>query len=131
MKSDHTLTSVKPYLIRAFYEWMIYNELTPYLDVNTKIIGTDVPQDYVKNDRITLNLAPCAVKDLHLSNDGINFYARFSGVARRVSVPIRGILSIYAKENGHGTVFNPQEDDELPVPSPKATQSKPVLRVIK
>ena len=137
------MTSAKPYLIRAFHEWIVANELTPYIDVNTKISGTDVPKEYIKNNRIILNIAPTAVKDLRLNNDLIAFYARFSGVVRLVHVPVRAVLAIYAKENGHGTAFNEEEEDKAalslatsgaePIEGEKTGQAKkgkPDLRIV-
>jgi stringent starvation protein B len=139
MKSNHSaaMTSVKPYLIRAFHEWIVDNALTPYIEVNTKIPGTDVPHEYIKKNKITLNIAPLAVQDLHLTNDLIDFYARFSGVVRLVRVPVRAVLAIYAKENGHGTAFGEEESSSSEVfseSSEKNTQQhkkgKPDLRIV-
>lgn len=138
MKDSHLImTSVKPYLIRAFHEWIVENELTPYIDVNTKISGTDVPKEYIKNNKITLNIAPSAVKDLHLTNEVIDFYARFSGVVRSVHVPIRAVLAIYAKENGHGTAFNEEEEEIASSPAVSSEEDaqqrkkrKPDLRIV-
>ncbi len=132
------MTSVKPYLIRAFHEWIVDNELTPYIEVNTKIPGTDVPHEYIKENKITLNIAPLAVKDLHLTNELIDFYARFSGVVRLVRVPIQAVLAIYAKENGHGTAFGEEEkassSEVVLESSEKNTQQhkkgKPDLRIV-
>jgi stringent starvation protein B len=135
MKNDHSaMTSFKPYLIRAFHEWIVDNELTPYIDVNTKVPKTEVPEEYIKDNKITLNIAPSAVKELRLGNNLISFYARFSGVIQLVSVPVRAILAIYAKENGQGSSFNqkdeedvhPNTTDDSHQPPPK----KPILKIV-
>ena len=48
-----------------------------------------------------------------ISNDAVEFNGRFGGIPKRVMVPIKYILGIYAKENGQGMIF---ESDELPDP---------------
>lgn len=135
MKNDHpAMTSFKPYLIRAFHEWIVDNELTPYIDVNTRVPKTEVPQEYIKDNKITLNIAPSAVKDLRLDNNLISFYARFSGVVQFVQVPIRAVLAIYAKENGQGSSFNQKdEEDVYPDATEDSNQSppkKPILKIV-
>jgi stringent starvation protein B len=125
------MTSTKPYLIRAFYEWILDNQQTPYIAVNADIAGTIVPMQYVEAGKITLNIAPSAVKSLTLGNDQIHFNARFSGVLTKVVVPIRGVLAIYARENGRGMVFSEEEGgDDSPPPTPSKA-SRPKLTVVK
>jgi stringent starvation protein B len=38
----------------------------------------------------------------------VRFNARFGGVPRQVSVPLAAVLAIYARENGAGTMFEPE-----------------------
>lgn len=109
-----TMTSSRPYLVRALFDWIIENNLSPYLLVNTKVPGVQVPTEHVVNDKIIFNISPQAVKDLQMGNDVIEFNGRFGGKPRPVSVPVRSILAIYAKENGRGMVFNDDEEDQPP-----------------
>jgi len=133
------MNSLKPYLIRAIYEWIVDNRFTPYLLVNTTVEGAQVPQAFVQDDRIVLNLRPEAVHGLSLGNDHILFSARFGGKPMQVNVPVRSVLAIYAQENGRGMVFDEDEegDDTSPPPSPTAEttapqeKKKPVLRIVK
>jgi stringent starvation protein B len=106
--------SSRPYLLRAFYEWIVDNNATPYLVVNADHPGTSVPQEYVENGRIVLNVSPTAVRSLLLANDHVAFSARFSGIHHDIYVPIRAISAIYAKENGRGMVFKEEEEDDFP-----------------
>lgn len=129
------MTSHRPYLIRALYEWILENGCTPYILVNAHGKGVEVPQNYVKDGQIILNISPVAVQALLISNERIEFNGRFGGVPTQVLVPIPAVLGIYAKENGQGMIF--QTDDPIPDPpsSPEGDKSKgpgrPSLRVVK
>ena len=105
------MTSNRPYLLRALYDWICDNHLTPYLLVDTSGGDLCVPEDFIEDNRIVLNISPSAVVDLDLSNDYINFKARFSGKSMAVYFPVDAVLAIYAKENGRGMIF-PEEDME-------------------
>jgi stringent starvation protein B len=58
----------------------------------------------------TLNVSFDATSGMQLSNEYIQFKARFGGVARDIVVPMGRVIAIYAKENGQGMAF--------PAPSP-------------
>ena len=102
------LTPSRPYLLRAFYEWLLDNELTPHLLVNAALPHTQVPQQYVKDGQIVLNIAPSAVVGLHMDNEALSFSARFGGSPFQVYVPMAAVVSIQARENGAGTFFPPE-----------------------
>ncbi|HDS1113866.1 TPA: ClpXP protease specificity-enhancing factor, partial [Pluralibacter gergoviae] len=102
------LTPRRPYLLRAFYEWLLDNQLTPHLVVDVTLPDVRVPMEYARDGQIVLNIAPRAVGNLELSNDEVRFSARFGGVPRQVSVPLAAVLAIYARENGAGTMFEPE-----------------------
>jgi stringent starvation protein B len=95
----------KPYLLRALYEWCVDNGYTPHLAVKVDS-RAQVPQEYVKNGEITLNISPNAVHKLQMGNELVEFSARFGGVARQISVPITGVYALYARETGHGMTFD-------------------------
>src|SRR5574337_415365 len=105
------MTSTRPYLIRAFYDWIVDNHLTPYILVDAEMEGVQVPQEFVKDGHIVLNISPMACQGLHIQNDRILFSARFSGVALQVCVPPKAVQAIYARENGRGMIFNDKDDD--------------------
>lgn len=109
--------SNKPYLVRAFYEWIIDNACTPYVVINANYPRCNVPNEHIENGEITLNVAPSAVRDLKITNDTIEFRASFSGVVHIVSAPVKAVLAIYAQENQQGMFFDYEDteegDDEL------------------
>ncbi len=106
------MTSMKPYLIRAMYEWMADNYLTPYIVVDAEEKGVEVPEAYIRDGKIVLNIAMDAVRSLELGNEWISFSARFSGRAMMIHVPIKAVQVIYAKENGQGLPFPPEMDED-------------------
>jgi len=124
MSEQVTLTSTRPYLIRAIYQWIEDNELTPYMLVDASVPDVDVPREYIRNDRIVLNTSSIAVRHLLLENDKVQFSAKFGGIARDLYIPIEAVLAIYAKENGKGLYFEQDGDIE---PPPKGPRKKPVL----
>lgn len=108
MTSQNKISPKRPYLLRAYYDWLVDNSLTPYLVVDALYQGVEVPIEYVKDGQIILNLSPNAVGNLHLGNDKIQFSARFQGIARHIVVPLGAALAIYARENGDGVMFEPE-----------------------
>lgn len=132
------MTSSKPYLIRAIYQWIVDNELTPYILVNAEADEVQVPLEHVSGGRIILNISPKACKGLLLENNKILFTARFSGQAIQIFVPPYAVLAIYAKENGRGMEF-PEEDGMPPPPhnkqdaasSERKNGKKPQLKLVK
>jgi len=111
------MSSSRPYLIRALYEWLADNDLTPYLAVDATIENVMVPSQHIHDGQIVLNIAMSAVRELDISNEAVAFSARFGGVPQQVYVPVAAVLAIYAKENGQGMAFG--HEPELPDPEPK------------
>lgn len=119
------LSPRRPYLLRAFYEWLLDNQLTPHLVVDVNVDGVMVPMEFARDGQIVLNIAPRAVANLALGNDEVQFNARFSGVPRQVVVPMAAVLTIYARENGAGTMFEPEvaDDDSAEDPTTETVMS--------
>ena len=46
--------SNRPYLVRAFYEWIVDNDCTPYVVVDAHYSDVEVPQSFVTNGQIIL-----------------------------------------------------------------------------
>lgn len=128
------MTSNRPYFIRAVYDWIVDNHMTPYLLVDAHITGVDVPEEHVSNGQIVLNISPQACRGLHLENDRILFSARFSGRTVQIFVPPEAVLAIYAKENGRGMEFGPQYDGpSTPPPASSdnaSARKKPILKLV-
>ncbi|SDG76870.1 stringent starvation protein B [Luteibacter sp. 22Crub2.1] len=108
------MTSNRPYLLRAIYDWISDNGLTPYVLVDAGQPGVKVPAHVVKNGQVVLNLAMRAVANLDLGNDRIGFQARFSGVSQQIVIPVQAVLALYAQENGQGMMFPVDENDTAP-----------------
>ena len=125
-----TSRSRRPYLIRAVYDWATDNGCTPHMLVAADYPGVIVPQEFVQEGRITLNIAPMAVQGLNLEIEPLWFSARFSGRSFEVSVPSGAVLAVFARENGEGIVFNEVEpvmpgDVTPPSTEPPKPPSKP------
>ncbi|OOF69770.1 ClpXP protease specificity-enhancing factor [Rodentibacter caecimuris] len=95
----------RPYLLRAYYDWLSDNNFTPYLVVDATYYSVDVPQEYVQDGQIVLNLSLNATGNLQITNDFIRFNARFKGIPRDIYIPMGAALAIYARENGDGVMF--------------------------
>ncbi len=129
------MTSSRPYMIRALYEWIVDNDCTPHILVNAHADGVQVPQQHVdKEGQIILNISPNSVGSLELGLEFISFNARFGGLANDIFVPTHAVLGIYARENSQGMVFEAEANPtEPPPPKPPADDNnkRPSLRVVK
>ncbi|MBU2919176.1 ClpXP protease specificity-enhancing factor [Psychrosphaera sp. F3M07] len=103
------MSSNRPYLLKAFYDWILDNECTPYIVVEADMPHVAVPQQTVKDGQVVLNISPSAVQMFQMDKQQITFSARFGGVPFEVYIPIYAISAIYARENGAGTMFPPEE----------------------
>jgi stringent starvation protein B len=132
-----TMTSTKPYFLRAVYEWIVDNNCTPHLLVETSTGGCVVPQQHVKDGVIVLNVSPTAVRNFVIGNELVSFGARFGGVAQEVSVPITCVRAIYGKENGQGLAFDEEAGAPDAAPNsptdgqPKVEKKSPRLTIVK
>ena len=137
------MTSSRPYLVRALYEWIVDNDCTPHLLVNADHAGVQVPDGFAGDGQIVLNVAPSAVRQLKMDNQAISFEGRFGGVPHSLHVPAAAVMAIYARENGQGMVFEVEPtppDGETPsddasagtsTPSRPAPGGRPSLKVVK
>jgi stringent starvation protein B len=112
MNDASRMTSHRPYLLRALYEWIVDNGMTPHLLVDAEYPGVRVPPHTVKEGRVVLNVAERAVARLDMDNDAVSFTARFGGVSHPVMVPVGAVLAIYARETGQGMAL--PEDQSAP-----------------
>lgn len=104
----------RPYLLRAYYDWLVDSDFTPYLVVDATYQNVKVPVEYVKDGQIVLNLSANATGNLVFNNDFIQFNARFRGIPQDIYIPMGAALAIYARENGDGVMFEPESIyDEL------------------
>lgn len=133
------MSSNRPYLVRAMYEWIVDNHCTPHLLVDAEVDGTVVPRQFVKDGQIVLNLSSSAVINLVMDNNAVQCNARFGGVPMAIHVPAGAVLGIYARENGQGMLFDgPEPSPEPPSPEGKGPVERqgrdggrPHLKVVK
>lgn len=127
MTDETNMTSNRPYLLRAFYQWIVDNECTPYIVVEADLPHVEVPPQTVRDGQVVLNISPTAVQSLLLEDKQVTFSARFGGVPFEVYIPLYAISAIYARENGAGTMFPPEEIPEHDEPqSPEEVESTPM-----
>ncbi len=131
MSENTPTTPTRPYMVRALYQWIEDNALTPYLMVDATAPNVQIPTEHVQDGRIVLNIASRATGNMSMENDYIHFSARFGGVSQEIWVPLPAVLGIYAKENSQGMFFDPNEydnyqpDDEATAPAKQSATSKP------
>ena len=132
------MTSSRPYLVRAMYQWIVDNGMTPHLLVNAEFNDCKVPNGHVNDGKIVLNIAPMAVQGLTLGDAEVSFSARFGGKSESILVPVPAILAVYARENGQGMMFSDDDkqdgssghgSDDGPDTDPD--KPRPNLRVVK
>ncbi len=124
------MTSSKPYLVRALYEWILDNDNTPYILVDSTGEQVSIPNGIDSDGKVVLNLAPTAIQNLEMTNEMVSFSARFNGVSEQIFVPVAALLAIYARENGEGMMF-PVEEDDATSDSAATPAKPPTLTVIK
>ena len=145
------MTPSRPYLLRAFYDWLLDNDMNPHLLVNANLPHVQVPQQFVRDGQIVLNIAPQAVMAFTLDNEALSFSARFGGVPMQVYIPMAAVMAIHSRENGVGTFFPAEpayeewekaahqneavdaadSSDPEPEPEPPRPTGRPSLRVVK
>lgn len=133
------MSASRPYIMRALYEWIVDNDCTPYLLVDATRPGVEVPSQYVKDGQIVLNVSPSAVIELQIGNEWVSFNGRFGGTPTDILVPVTAIVGIYARENGQGMVFEPEDPPESPDdppggdsgPAPGRPEARPSLKIVK
>ncbi|WP_293268631.1 ClpXP protease specificity-enhancing factor [Neptunomonas sp.] len=129
----------RPYLIKALQEWLLDNDCTPHLAVDVAVKGVMVPEQFISDGQIVLNISPSAIQDFLLDDEAISFNARFGGVPMNVYVPMSAVLAVYARENGAGMGFGmepgadfyEQEQEEVDKPEPPKPTGRPSLKVVK
>ncbi len=124
MSDTTSISPTRPYMVRAIYQWIEDNDLTPYLMVDATAENVQIPVEHVQDGRIVLNIASRATGNMSMENDYVHFSARFGGVSQEIWVPLTAILGIYAKENSQGMFFDPNEYDNYE-PEDDATSESP------
>ena len=119
------MISNRPYMIRAMYDWIVDNHWTPHIQVDANYPGVEVPDEFVQDGVIVLNVQPEAVRELEIGNDWIYFKARFQGVEREVGFFPESVLAVFARENGQGMPFPPEpypEEELMEFSTPESVE---------
>lgn len=119
--NDTGMSPNRPYIIRALYEWITDNRLTPHVLIDSNVEGVEVPERAIQQGKVILNIDPGAVENLDLGNDWLNFNTRFAGVRESVRLPVEAVIAVYARENGQGMMF--AQDEELEADSKISIES--------
>ncbi len=122
------MTSNKPYLIRALYEWLVDNDATPHIMVDTTFAEVMIPNGIDKDGQVVLNIASHAVQGLEMENTHIAFTARFGGVSQNVYIPIQAVMAIYSKEDGKGMMFAEETSSKKTESSDKSSDAQKALK---
>jgi len=126
------MTSSRPYMLRAIYQWIVDNDHVPHLMVNALHPEVVVPHDFAKDGQIVLNIAPSAVRYLELENPHVSFEARFGGVPMQIYVPMAAVMGIVDRDSGQGLMF-PDEGEEADYGealSGRGGSGRPTLRAV-
>lgn len=105
------MIDIRPYMIRAWRDWILDNKLTPYIVVNCDFEGVQIPKNLKKQKNLTLNVSDGATKNFELNQESLSFKARFNEVLEVIHLPVLSIIGIYALENNHGMWFNVEISD--------------------
>jgi stringent starvation protein B len=110
---------IKAYVVEAYYKWIVESGFTPYLVVDATVDHIEIPTEHVRDGQIVLNMAPQAIRDPVFHKSYLSFRTQFSGVTHYIYIPMIAVLSVYAKENGEGKMFDISEEDyDHPVMQP-------------
>ncbi len=129
--SPQGMTSNRSYLLRALYEWITDNGLTPHILVDAEVDGVNVPDHTIQKGKVVLNIAAGATEQLMLGTDSVQFRARFSGNPYQIVLPISAVIAIYARENGQGMMFAKDDSDPPPVDESDQPPARNHLKVVK
>ncbi|MGI9311193.1 MAG: ClpXP protease specificity-enhancing factor [bacterium] len=123
--------SIKPYLLRAIYQWALDHGLTPQLLVDARAEQVAVPRERVENGRIVLTIHPQAIAGLDMGDHHWRFSARFGGAPFAVNIPVAAVAAIYCRENGQGIFFHADGSGQTPPASPPVAKPNAKPRAAK
>lgn len=131
------MVPLKSYLFEAAYNWILDHKMTPHILVDSSFNGVTVPREYVRDNRIILNIHPQSVEGFQANEDGLSFLARFAGQSRPVIIPPEALMAVYSRETSQGIVFQGDSmvtelvTEELPKAPEPPRRNKPRLTLVK
>ncbi|MCY3540980.1 MAG: ClpXP protease specificity-enhancing factor SspB [Gammaproteobacteria bacterium] len=102
------MTSFRYYLVDALIQWLLDNDCVPHIVLQCDQPNVKVPQEFVRENRLVLNVAPSAVHNYSLTKSSIAFDTCFSGMSHHISAPIGAIVGVCARGSSVGMMFEPE-----------------------
>lgn len=119
------MTPPRPYLVRALIDWIVDNDCTPFVAIASDAEGVTVPPGTAKDGRVVLNLSASATRNLQISNELLTVDCRFGGQPFHVTAPMGAVVAVFARENGKGMSFEPEEAGQAPNADDTPTNKPP------
>ena len=119
------MTSFRWYLVDALIRWLLDNDCIPHVVIQCDLAGVSVPQEYVQNNQLVLNVSPSAVHNFVLNADRIEFDTRFNGVSHRICAPPGAIVGVHARGSNEGMSFEPEIQEAIEPRSDTNNPAKP------
>jgi len=103
------LSITQPKSLSDFIQYIqhCYKELlrigkTVYISIDATIDDVDVPEKYIKDDNIVLDISPKAIFNFIWLENAMTFTATFKGKDKNIKVPFDSLLWIYSGEINTG-----------------------------
>lgn len=122
IETDKPMSPIRPFLLRAFYDWIVANNCTPHILISATIRGVQVPPQLLEeDDSIVFNISPVATRDLVINSSSISFCVTMSGQRHDIYIPMEAVASVFALEHHRGMIF---EEEDFSVPNYNEKQDK-------
>jgi stringent starvation protein B len=126
---------LKPFLVRAVYDWALESGGTPQIVVDVSVAGVEIPPGIAQDGQVVLNISPQAVSGFHFDRDGMQFQTRFRGKSEYLIIPMTAIRALFSRETGQGMTFEvesaPPPEAPTPAEGASARPARPALRRVK
>lgn len=93
------MTSLYPHLFKAFYDWLIENDINLKILVDTSNPQVVVPSSYIVDNHIVLSVYHLYISKLEIGKESISFYTRFKGKSEYIVVPYDAMVDFIFSEN--------------------------------
>lgn len=120
MSTTKQPSSNRPYLLKALFEWLVDNELTPYVIIDQEEAQLPIPGK-ADDAQIVLNISPAVTPNLSIGKQVMTLTARFqNSEPMDLTIPISSVIAIYSKEHGEGMLFTAESDLNVGDPGGKS-----------
>lgn len=105
------MTSFRWYLVDALIRWLVDNNCVPHVVIQCDLPGVQVPEEFVEDNRLVLNVSRQAVSNFSLGPEGLELDARFNGISHHVRAPAGAIVGVHAKGGSVGISLDPETSE--------------------